>query len=75
MSPIILLFHLRKLTERVIANKLRASLQNMVNQSAYTPILGTNDAHVKLTTNIMGGLDNNNNDKTMCTYVGFLQDF
>lgn len=47
----------------------------MVNQSAYTPILGTNDAHVKLTTNIMGGLDNNNNDKTMCTYVGFLQDF
>ena len=57
MRPISLLIQLGILAERVIAKHLRASLPRMTNQYAYTPSLGTTDALVKLTTDIITDLD------------------
>ena len=57
MRPISLLFHLGKITERLIAQHLRSELPVMENQYAYTPSLGTTDALVKFTTDIIDSLD------------------
>lgn len=60
MRPISLLFHLGKIAEQVIAKYLRADLPNMTHQYAYTPSLGTTDALVKFTTDIIDKLDDKN---------------
>ena len=60
MRPISLLHHLGKLTEKVIAKRLRSSLPKLKNQFAYTPRLGTTDALVKLTSDVVRQLDDKN---------------
>ena len=58
MRPISLLFHLGKVTEKVIVHHLWSELPTLPNQFAYTPSLGTTDAVVKFTTDIINALDN-----------------
>ena len=56
MRPISLLF-LGKKTERIISKQLRAQLPTMTHQYTYTPNMGTTDALMKFTSDIIDKLD------------------
>jgi hypothetical protein len=71
MRPISLLYHLAKVAEAVINAILRDSLPQFLNQYAYTNGVGTTDALVKLSTDVVRSLD-----KTSTIAVqGLLLDF
>ena len=71
MRPISLLFHIGKIAEKIIAKHLRAELPDMPNQYAYTPTIGTTDALVKFTTDIVNSLD----DKDCVAVRSLMLDF
>ena len=57
--PISLLFHLGKLCEQVLVNKLKRCIQNSIssNQVAYRPKTGSTDAILKLIDDVTSDLD------------------
>ena len=57
LRPISLLWHICKITENVIANHLRLDTPSLPNQFAYKQSVGTTDALVKMTTDIITDLD------------------
>ena len=57
MRPISLTFHLRKITEKVIAQQMKLNLPKLDNQYAYSSGLSTTDALVKLSSDIATSLD------------------
>ena len=56
--PISLLFHLGKITEKVVAQQILKDLPKLDNQYAYTKQLSTTDALVTFSTEIATNLDN-----------------
>ena len=60
--PVSILFHLGKLSEEVIINKMRSKLEDVIEpaQFAYQPHIGTVDALIKLLDDFTSELDNPN---------------
>ena len=71
MRPISLLCHIGKIAEKIMAKHLWAELPDMPNQYAYTPTIGTTDALVKFTTDIVNSLD----DKDCVAVRSLMLDF
>lgn len=71
MRPISLLFHLGKITEKVIVALLHADLPPLLHQYAYSKSLSTTDALVKLTTDTVNQLD----DKDTIAVQALMLDF
>ena len=61
--PVSLLFHIGKLCEQVIVNKLKSSVQTAISSSqfAYRPKLGTTEAILRLIDNCAADLDDSDN--------------
>ena len=61
LRPISLLFHLGKITEKIITKQIRSQLPVLTDQYAYTKDLGTADVLVKFSSDISMNLDNSDN--------------
>jgi hypothetical protein len=75
MRPISLLYHLSKITEKVVAKHLRNDIPQLRHQYAYTPSLGTTDALVKFSTDVSLYLDNKNTITTQALMLDFSKAF
>ena len=75
--PISLLFHMGKLCEQVIVNKLKDSIQTIISstQYAYRPKLGTTDAILQLIDDITTDLDCPENKYTQMACLDFSKAF
>ena len=60
MRPISLLYHLSKVAEKVLLRRLRSHVPLFDDQFAFTKKIGTTDALVKFSTDIVNHLDNKN---------------
>ena len=75
--PISLLFHMGKLCEQVIVNKLKDSIQTIISstQYAHRPKLGTTDAILQLIDDITADLDCPENKDTQLAFLDFSEAF
>ena len=58
--PISLLYHLSKIVERIISNRIQEKIPSTPNQYAYTRQIGTTDALVKFSSDVCHYLDDKN---------------
>ena len=72
-----MLFHLGKLCEQVLVNKLKSCIQNFIsaNQFAYRPKTGTTDAILKLIDDVTSDLDSVKYDYVRRASVNFFEAF
>lgn len=75
MRPISLLFHLSKIAEKVVANHIQTGLPSFIDQFAYTKAIGTTDALVKFSTDLIGSLDDDNNVAAQALLLDFSKAF
>ena len=73
--PISLLFHLSKVTEKIINRELAKYIEPDINQYAYTKNIGTGDAIVKMVTDIAIELDNSSTCAVQALYLDFSKAF
>ena len=75
LRPISLLFHLGKITEKIITKQIRSQLPVLTDQYAYTKDLGTADALVKFSSDISMNLDNSDNIAIQALLLDFSKAF
>ena len=75
LRPISLLFHLGKISERIISNHIKKDLPNMHNQYAYTAKIGTTDALAKFSADIATNLDNTDTIAVQALLLDFSKAF
>ena len=75
--PVSLLFHIGKLCEQVIVNKLKSSVQTAISSSqfAYRPKLGTTDAILQLIDDCTADLDDPDNKYVQMACLDFSKAF
>ena len=73
--PISLLYHLSKVTEKIINRELAKYIEPDINQYAYTKNIGTGDAIVKMVTDIARELDNSSTYAVQALYLDFSKAF
>ena len=75
--PVSLLFHLGKLCEQVIVNKLKSSIQTVISptQYAYRPKLGTTDAILQLLDDLTADLDSPEHNYVQLACLDFSKAF
>ena len=76
-SPVSLLFHIGKLCEQVIVNKLKSSVQTAISSSlfAYRPKLGTTNAILQLIGDCTADLDDSDNKYVRMACLDFSKAF
>lgn len=75
MRPISLLFHLGKIAEKAVNTLLQKEVPSFSNQYAYTRTIGTNDALVKFTTDIVKHLENDSTIAVQALLIDFSKAF
>ena len=71
--PISLLFHLGKLAEQVILDRILPRLNDVLdcNQFAYRQSLGTTDALTQFMHNVVSALDHSSTTHVQCAFLDF----